>query len=280
MRLFITGGTGFIGAHVVSMALMAGHQVLALRRNPNSRPTISLTHEPIWCEGDLHSLDINWFKDVDVVLHLASVGVSPKPASWSDLLKVNVSGSLRLFEMASDAGVRRFIVTGTSHEYGSSAYRYDAIPPDAPLQPLTPYGASKAAAFHVLRTFAVNKQLELFYGRIFSAYGEGQYEGNFWPSMCKAALAGDDFPMTLGNQISDFIPVTDVARCLIKASTRSDIVPGVPRVVNVGTGNPQSLLDFATSEWERLNATGRLLPGAIPARHDQTIRYSPSLIGL
>lgn len=280
MRLFLTGGTGFIGAHVLSAALAAGHEVRALRRSPSSVPAIPLSHQPIWCEGDIQSLKSEWLDGVDAVLHLASSGVSPKQASWNELVEVNVIGSLRLLELAAEVGVRRCVVAGTSHEYGNTARRYDAIPPEASLEPVNAYGASKAAAFQLLRAFALERHLELFYGRIFSAYGDGQFAGNFWPSLRQAALAGDDFAMTSGRQISDFIPVTDVATHLLEACSRPDINGGTPLVVNIGSGAAISLLAFAEGEWERLGASGRLLPASLPDRPNQIARYVPDLSGL
>jgi nucleoside-diphosphate-sugar epimerase len=280
MRLFLTGGTGFIGSHVLAAALEAGHEVLALRRSPASAPVIPLPRQPVWCEADLASLEAAQLQGIDAVLHLASAGVSPKPASWSELVQANVAGSLRLLERAAEAGVRRSVVAGSSHEYGNAARRYEAIPPDAPLEPMSAYGASKAAAFQLLRAFAIEQGLELFYGRIFSAYGEGQYAGNFWPSLRRAALAGDDFPMTSGRQVSDFIPVADVATHLLEACARPDISAGVPLVVNIGSGAATSLLAFAEAEWGRLEATGRLLPASLPDRPDQIERYVPDLRGL
>ena len=280
MRLFLTGGTGFIGAHVLSAALAAGHDVRALRRSPSSVPSIFLPRQPLWCEGELHSLKGAWLEGVDAVIHLASVGVSPKTASWSDLLRVNVAGSLRLLELASDSGVRRFVVAGTSHEYGTAARRFDAIPSDAPLEPLSAYGASKAAAFQLLRAFAIERRLEMFYGRIFSAYGDGQFEGNFWPSLRRTALAGGDFAMTSGRQITDFIPVTVVAAHILEACSRPDISAGAPLVVNIGSGVISTLLAFAKKEWDRLGATGKLIPGSLPDRPDLIARYVPDLRGL
>lgn len=280
MRLFLTGGTGFIGSHVLAAALAAGHQVRALRRSPASAPVIPLPRQPQWCEGDLLTLPASELEGVEAVLHLASAGVSPKQVPWAELVQVNVAGSLRLLERAAEAGVRRCVVAGSSHEYGNAARRYEAIPPDAPLEPLSPYGASKAAAFQLLRTFAIAQGLELFYGRIFSAYGEGQFAGNFWPSLRCAALAGDDFPMTSGRQVSDFIPVDEVASHLLAACARPDVAAGVPLVVNIGSGAATSLLAFAAAEWERLGATGRLLPASLPDRPDQIERYVPDLRGL
>ena len=280
MRLFITGATGFVGSHVLSVTLAAGHEVRALRRSPSSLPAISLPCQPVWFEGELHSLRGAWLEGVDAVLHLASVGVSPKQASWNDLLQVNVAGSLRLLELASDCGVRRCVVAGTSHEYGTVARRFDAIPSNAPLDPLSAYGASKAAAFQLLCTFAIERRLELFYGRIFSAYGEGQFEDNFWPSLRRAALTGADFAMTSGRQITDFIPVTTVAAHLLEACSRPDISAGAPLVVNIGSGVATTLLAFAKAEWVRLGATGKLRPGSLPDRPDQISRCVPDLRGL
>jgi nucleoside-diphosphate-sugar epimerase len=146
-----------------------------------------------------------------------SIGMS---RSWPDLL-----------EKAHAAGVRRFVLAGSYAEYGLSADRYDFIPADAPLLPSTPYAASKAAGFIVANTFAIEKSIELYYLRIFSAYGEGQYINNFWPALRAAALSGADFPMTLGGQVRDFIPVERVAEtflCSIEGS--SSVQKGVPFV--------------------------------------------------
>jgi UDP-glucose 4-epimerase len=280
MRLFLTGGTGFIGSHVLAAALDAGHDVVALRRSSNSVPVIPLHSQPQWCQADLYSLESSHLDSCDAVIHLASAGVSPKRVSWDMLVQCNVAGSVRILELAALAGVPRIVVSGTSHEYGNVARRYHAIPPQAPLEPINPYGASKAAAYLMLRCLAVQLQLELVYARIFNAYGIGQYEANFWPSLLRAAQSGCDFQMTSGRQVTDFIPVTDVADHLLLACSRPDVKPANPLVVNVGSGTSVSLLDFAYAEWKRLGAVGRLLPDSLPSRPDQIDRTVPDLVGL
>lgn len=280
MRIFITGATGFIGSHVLASALTSGHQVCALRRTPESRPMINLPREPNWITGSLGTLTPDQIAGSDVVIHLATAGVSPKRVTWGELLASNVAGSLKVLECGQEAGVCRFVVGGTSHEYGQSASRFNPIPANAPLEPVNSYGASKAAAFQLMRCFAIDEKLELFYGRIFSAYGDGQFSENFWPSLKRAALSGEDFPMTSGVQISDFTPVAEVASHLLAGCSRSDIEAGVPFVVNIGSGNSKSLLAFAESEWRRLEAKGDLLPGKIPDRCNQINQYVPDLAGL
>jgi UDP-glucose 4-epimerase len=280
MRLFITGGTGFIGSYVLAAALMAGHEVVALRRSPYGAPVIPLPSQPQWCEGDLFSLEPAQLQGNDAVLHLASAGVSPKRVSWEVLVHVNVAGSLRLMELAAAAGVTRCVVAGTSHEYGKAASHYEAIPPNAPLDPINAYGASKAAAFQLLRVYAIEHQLELVYGRIFTAYGEGQYEGNFWPSLYRAAKSGGNFPMTSGRQVTDFIPVVAVADHLLNACLRTDVSVDLPLIVNIGSGVAISLRAFAEAEWERLGAVGKLLTGFLVDRPHQIDRCVPDLVGL
>ena len=146
------------------------------------------------------------------------------------------------------------------------------------MEPVSAYGASKAAAFQLLRTFAKDRHLELFYGRIFSAYGEGQFEENFWPSLRRAALSGNDFPMTAGRQISDFIPVSVVASHLLQACIRPDISVGSPLVVNIGSGMTKSC--WLCPVWWKLRANGQLLPDSLPHRPNQIERYVPDLHGL
>ncbi len=280
MRLFLTGSTGFIGSYVLAAALLAGHEVCALRRTSGSSPVIPLPLQPHWCTGTLATIAPSTLDGFDAVVHLASVGVSPRRVPWNVLVEANVVGSLRLFELAAAAGVRRCVVAGTCQEYGESARRYSAIPPDAPLEPINAYGASKVASFQLLRAFATEHELEFFYGRIFTAYGEGQFAGNFWPSLRRAALLGGDFPMTSGRQISDFVHASVVAAHLLEACSRQDIISGVPFVTNIGTGVGTSLQAFAEQEWRKMGAPGQLLLGSLPERTDQIDRYVPDLRGL
>ena len=271
MKVLLTGGTGFIGSYLIKELLLAGHEVIATRR-PGSKPAISLIANPIWLDRSFFELTLADLEGIDVLVHLASAGVSPKQASWTDLEQVNVAAGLQLIDLAHQAGVRRFVATGTCLEYGSEAGAWQHIPPSAALRPVTPYGASKAAGFFMLNSFASTHLIEFFYGRIFTAYGEGQYAANLWPSLYAAALTGADFPMTSGEQIRDFISVQEVATHLRVAVERNDLIPGRPLVVNIGSGTGLRVLDFVMNEWQRLRAQGSLRPGALPSRVDQTDR--------
>lgn len=266
MKIFITGGTGFIGSYVLRDALAAGHEVVALRRSCNSKPIIKLPKEPRWLEKDLLEITTDDLQDCTAVLHLASAGVSPQIVTWNELIRVNVIGSAHLIEISSEAGVKRMVAAGTCHEYGEAAYRNKELTACTPLNPLNLYGASKAAGYHLLSTYARSSEIELYYGRIYNVYGVGQYEKNFWPSLRKAALEGRDFAMSIGDQLCDFVPVEEVAQALLAASSRPFNGAGDPVVENIATGRPQSLLSFARQQWQELGGVGQLLPGELSDR--------------
>lgn len=276
MKILVTGGTGFIGSHFLDAATREGHEVAAVKR-PGSETKIPVSGNVGWIQAhSFGDLPADRFEGVDVLVHLAAAGVTPQPANWPLCYSVNVAETVMLLEAAIAAGVRRTVVAGTYAEYGLSGLRHDPIPPDAPLQPTDIYAASKASAFIAASTMARTSRSELAYLRVFSAFGEGQHAGNFWPALRKAALSGEDFPMTPGEQVRDFMPVEDVARTFLKAA-QIPLEPGTPLVANVGTGTPQTLRAFAEFWWKKWGARGRILFGAVPYRTGEVPRYVPEI---
>jgi nucleoside-diphosphate-sugar epimerase len=257
--------------------LAAGQEVRALRRSNHSATRIPLNCQPDWLTKQMSEVTIDDLQKTDTFVHLAAAGVSPQKADWATLLRTNVTDSLELWLKAVEAGIRRFIICGSCFEYGASADRYEFIPPDAPLEPTTAYGASKAAASMTALALARQKGLKLQIVRPFHVYGEGQDGANFWPSLKRAALAGEDFKMTPGEQVRDFASADEAARHILIACQDANLQPGQPRVKNLGSGNPQTLRQFAEHWWKQWHARGRLLLGALPYRTGEVMRYVPTI---
>lgn len=278
MKLFVTGSTGFIGSHFVKQGLASGFEIVAHRRTADSTPAIPLGDGVEWLTKPYEEIQANDLEGCDAIVHLAATGVTPKPATWEECFRFNAAGSLSLLQLAHQSGIRRFIAAGTYAEYGKAGLRFDPIPPDAPLEPTDPYAASKAAGGLAMAAFARANAMEFYYGRIFSAYGEGQSGANFWPQLREAAMAGKDFPMTPGGQTRDFIPVADVADMFLQACARKDLHPGEPMVRNVASGNPVTLIGFAEACWAEWGTKGRILAGSIPYRANEVMRYVPLMV--
>ncbi len=277
MRIFVTGGTGFIGSHFLVQALAAGHEVVALRRE-GSRPVIPFPTEPEWFIGDLENVPEDSLSACDCFVHFASHGVTdPAGATWEDCFRWNVTASLKLWLKAADAGVKRFLICGSCFEYGRSGERYEFIPTTAPLEPTAPYHASKAAATAAAFGLCIDKRVEMAILRPFHVFGEGEAMGRFWPSLRRAALAGENFPMSDGTQIRDFIAVEEVAAEFLRQTGCKQIVPGQPFIKNCGRGIPQTLAEFATEQWQKFGGTGTLIKGIVPMRRNEIMRFVPEL---
>lgn len=275
MRIFVTGGTGFIGSHFLNQVIKQGHDIVALRR-PGSRTRIPLHKEPRWIDGTLEDDLRDGLCGCESLVHLASHGVDLR-ATWEDCFRWNVTASLATWQAALESGVRQVIIAGSCFEYGRSAENYEFIPASAPLLPTSPYHASKAAATMAAIGLCIEKNARVAILRPFHTYGEGEGSHRFWPALCDAALAGDDFPMTSGTQVRDFTNVVDMAAHFVNAVGRDDLRPGLPTIKNLGSGIPRTLLEFASSEWDRLGAAGRLVPSALPLRENEVMRYVPEI---
>jgi nucleoside-diphosphate-sugar epimerase len=275
MRIFVTGGTGFIGSHFLRQALAAGHQVTALRRTGAS-PRVPLAVQPRWLERSFEGLTVEDLAGHDALVHLAAHSANVPYDTWESCLHWNATVPMRMLERAAAAEVPRFVFAGSCFEYGRSAVRYEFVPADAPLEPTQSYPASKAAASVAALAFAVERGLRFSLLRPFQVFGEGELATRFWPALRAAALAGKDFPMTAGEQVRDFVPVEQVAARFL-AELADPPPAGEPRVANVGTGRPQTLRAFAEEWWGRFGATGRLLPGAVPYRANEVMRYVPEI---
>lgn len=275
MKLFLTGGMGFIGSHFLRQSLAAGHQVVALRR-PGSKPRLALAQEPDWLEVPFESLEPHHLAGCELVVHLAAHSANVPYDSLENCLHWNVTVPLRMAGRAHQAGIKRFVVAGSCFEYGRAGERYEFIPVDAPLEPTQSYPISKAAASVAWAGFAREKTVEVSILRIFQVYGEGEPEGRLWPSIRAAALAGQDYPMTAGEQIRDFVPVEEVARGFLAEITATRQA-GVPFIANLGTGQPQTVAAFAHKIWYECRATGKLKLGALPYRPNEVMRFVPDV---
>ena len=275
MRILLTGGTGFVGSHFIKVAIQNYKKIYAIKRNKSSKAKIDLIEEPQWIIKDFSQLNLSDLNDFDILIHLASHSTNVPYDSLENCLKFNVFDTLNLFNRAYDAGIRKFIVTGSSFEYGKKGEEFDFIPPDAPLFPTQTYPASKAAASIILTQWALSKDVSLKILRLFQVYGEGEFHTRLWPSLKEKALRGHDFKMTLGDQIRDFISVEDVAeRIIIEAE---NMIQERISIKNIGSGKPKKLKDFVLEVWEQFEAKGKIELGAIAYRNNEVMRYVPNI---
>jgi nucleoside-diphosphate-sugar epimerase len=274
MKIFLTGGTGFVGSHFINEAHSHGIEIIALRRS-GAVSRVPLLKQPIWVDGQLDHDFKSELSGVDILVHLASHTPNPPYDVLSECLYWNVYASLKLADQAKECGVKKYLIAGSCFEYGESANNFKKIPTNAPLLPNLSYPTSKAAASIAFSGFTAENCVKLQILRLFQVYGEGEQESRFWPSMRKAALSGEDFAISSGEQVRDFINVADVARSLVENLRFEDVESGVAKIRNIGSGKSQTLKDFAELWWELWGAKGKLQIGALPYRKNELMSLVP-----
>lgn len=245
MHFLITGGAGFIGSHLVEACCAQGHTVRVLD-NLSSGSLAHLATTPVEIiEGDITDLQMVCQAVVgcDVVIHLAAMVSAPQSLAQPELNhRVNVTGTFHVLEAARRAGLRRVV-------YASSAAVYGDLPgrpkhEDAPLKPLSPYGAAKAINEAYAALYHTAYGLECVGVRCMNVYGPRQNPASPYAGVLsrfgRAALRGE--AITLwgdGEQTRDFVYVQDVAQSLLAIAC----APFQPEcaILNLGRGEAVSL---------------------------------------
>lgn len=234
MRVFVTGNRGYIGAHLVDVLQRAGHTVTGCDTGlfdgcewePLPEPEVQL-------RKDVRELELDDVHGHDCVMHLAAISNDPMGELDEQLtLAVNRDGSLRLAELAKQAGVPRFLFAGSCSVYGQASDR-DVVESD-PLNPLTAYARSKIETEELVRPLADESFCPVFL-RNSTAYGHS-------PALrvdlvvnnllaCAVAL-GEIRIMSDGTPWRPLIHCRDIARAFLAFAEADEVPPAV--AVNVG----------------------------------------------
>ncbi|MDB6002167.1 MAG: NAD-dependent dehydratase [Rhizobacter sp.] len=246
-KALVTGADGFIGSHLVEMLVARGYSVKALSQynsfnywgwleDADCLNQIEVVtgdvRDPFFCKSIM--------KDVDTVFHLAALIAIPysyvAPASYVD---TNVNGTLNICQAALESGVKRVIHTSTSEVYGTAQY----VPIDEkhPLQPQSPYSASKIAADAMAMSFHHAFGLPVTTARPFNTYGPRQSARAVIPTII-SQIANGHRKIKLGDvsPTRDFNYVTDTCQGFIELANCD---AAVGQTVNIGSNFEISVRD-------------------------------------
>jgi len=195
----------------------------------------------------------------NAIIHCAASGVRPSKIDWFDLIRLNVTASVALFEASCEIERCHFIHMSTGLVYGE---QNRPCREGDPIDTLHPYGASKAAADCLLRAGAERLKRHLTVIRPFSFTGLHDGGDRLFPSLLRSALVGEPFSMSTGTQIRDFCAVQDVAEavCLV---LEEGTLPGRD-VFNIGSGLSISLRGIVGSVCRQLGLEVDLRLGEMP----------------
>lgn len=251
-RVLITGASGTLGYNIVRHLGLQhpGTSIRLLMRRPDpvlfadlanvSIEQVDIEDTPSLTQAVLESQPA-------AIIHCAASGVRPSKIGWFDLIRLNVSATIALFEASCDIEHCHFIHISTGLVY---ANQDRPCREGDPIDTLHPYGASKAAADCVLRAGAERLKRHLTVLRPFSFTGLHDGGDRLFPSLLRCAQKGEPFSMSAGTQIRDFCAVQDVAEavCLV---LEQGTLPGRD-VFNIGSGLSISLRGIVGSVCRQL----------------------------
>lgn len=234
MRVAVTGASGFIGRHVLSILLAEKIEVYAITRHADKLANIASSLNVI--ELAIDDCDANVFKKIgspDVLIHLAWDGL-PNYKSLHHF-ESELPKQYMFLKQLIDGGLASLFVAGTCFEYGMQS---GVLSADMETRPNNPYGYAKDALRKQLEFLKAVKPFNLTWARLFYMYGENQSGTSLYPKLLEAVKRGDKvFNMSGGEQLRDYLPVKEVARQIVNlALAQHDIGP-----VNICSGKPISV---------------------------------------
>lgn len=261
MRALVTGGAGFIGSNLVARLLREGQEVTVLD-DLSSGHRINVPDHPRlrFLQGDIRDRRAveDAITDVEVVFHLAaSVGNKRSIDHPLADAEINVMGTLQVLEAARTAGVRKIVTSSSAGIFGE--LKTLPIREDHPVEPDTPYGASKLGAEKECLAYAKLFDMEAICLRYFNVYGPRQRfdaYGNVIPIFVFQMLRGEALTVFGdGEQTRDFLNVRDV----VEANLRAAATRGVSGAFNIGSGSRISINELV----ERLRRAAGMCPEVV-----------------
>lgn len=245
-RTLVTGGSGSIGKWVVRELLRAGHRVTVLAHDSGTVPADigKATHV---VQADIRDRErivaVLKSEKPDRVCHLAAQIKDSAAASSTEMVSVNVVGTLNLLQAALCAGIETFVMASSKSVYGPAtglhaAPHYEPVPEEASLRPAGLYGATKASAEFLVSALAESVGVRAIALRFASTFGPGARDlgygvGGRISQLIEAGCTGRPFVLAETGERSDYIYYLDIARAVRLALEYGGSRSGP---LNVGTG--------------------------------------------
>lgn len=253
-RILITGGAGFIGSHLAEdlvnndnmvkilddFSTGSVNNILGLFNHKNFKLIRgSITNKELVSKAT---------SDVDVIFHLAAqIHVDRSIIEPMRTFEVNTLGTLNILDAALENNIETVVYASTSEVYGSA--KYTPMDEDHPLNPASPYAASKAAADRLCFSYYNTYKLPVVIVRCFNTYGPRQKDIGYAaaiPKFIKRALAG--LPPVIygdGKQTRDYMYIKDAVMAYKLVLDSYEKTLG--KAINFGTGKETAILDLANT---------------------------------
>jgi dTDP-glucose 4,6-dehydratase len=248
-NILVTGAGGFIGSHLVEALVARKHRVTAFVHynsfsrwgwldfcDPGVKNKINIFPGDI---TDPHCVKTA-MGSCDTVFHLAAlIGIPYSYHAPDSYVATNIKGTLNVLQAARDLKIKRIVHTSTSEVYGTA--QFVPISEQHPINPQSPYAASKAGADHLAMSFYKSFGLPVAIARPFNAFGPRQSARAVLPTIITQLLTGNDLKLGSINTTRDLTFVKDTVAGFIRLA---EVPQAAGKVVNLGSNFEISISDL------------------------------------
>lgn len=252
MRIAVTGGFGYVGAHLVARLRAAGHEVVVLSLLPPAEDLPARVADVEWVAADVSApaTYTGALDGCDALVHAAAMGAGPATADPAGAFRVNGYGTRAVLDAAVEAGVRRAVYFSTYHVYGKET---GTITEKTPTRPVSDYGITKLAGEGAFYRAARRGDIEPFILRFSNGFGAPlSREADCWslafPNFARsAAETGRIRLLSAGMQQRDFLTVGDMCAAVeIALDAAAPRTGDTDIAYNVGGGASLSMREAAS----------------------------------
>jgi UDP-glucose 4-epimerase len=268
MNVLVTGGTGFLGAHVMAALAAAGHAPLAYDVAPPSAetlfvaPALPTRFRPGQISDIARLFEVCRAEKIDSIVHAAGmVGLEQSLAQPLATYQTNIMGLVHVCEAARQLGLRKLVAISSNAAYhkGAGERLVETDPPFSvtTANPAAHYGTSKMAGEAIGMAYAAFQDVDFLSLRITAIYGFGMRSPMYIKPMVENAVRGLPTRFATGGAMKrDYTHVLDCVDAILLALAAPRLTPGAQRVLNVAAGRACTAAEVAATVRD-------IIPGAV-----------------
>ncbi len=266
-KIIVAGGSGFIGANLISDLISNGNKVISISKSKNKLKRKVKNAQYIFhdLEQPIKEKFSEDFADVDYIINCSGyIDHSDFRDYGIEVFYEHFNSLISLTNLAIDLRVKTFVHLGSSDEYGDNK---SPIKESVRESPISPYSLAKLSSTFYLQQCFKQGILNTVILRPFLIFGEMQSKNRFLPYLINNCIKDNEFKVTKGEQIRDYLYIKDFNQALIKTLNNEK---AYGEIINIASGIPLSIKDVI-SEVNKIIGKGRPIYGGVDYRENESM---------